>query len=597
MEKRSAEKLTGWDWTEPRGFLLWCLITMLFVGVASLLFINIGVPWGVTIPDDARAGYWATAIGSGVALAGSMVAIVLARRAHEVSQNLYQLEQRVEQRQVDNEIRHDVLEAVAAIRGLGDALVAHVASAAPMRDSAAKHMLRVALAGQSFTGPRDPLWRLCHGFKPDAVDNEAFLHGCRQLEIAIDRTLASPMALAAMTARLASIAEQDGIDNLEAEAVPNLLSTVRSALVNNLRRLPVDVRLSLAGLFSEGIGKHWDPASDPDGSELRGQALSAGFCGTLMAREAQHTAQGQSIVSAGCFYFWNLLQSVPARSDLVETISAHYAPILHDAMAEVAIRDSVERVLDSVSVIRTNDGGQILSLSARRLSLSIDLLRRKIPGLRMEVAYTDLQPETAFRLKQELDAQWQSAMAAHTYSATTRDCDATVDALLLLYQCQAVRLTLVDQKERDLALLDLGKDVFSLVSSMGRRAEIEAEVFRTMAKTAIAASFSVLGDDAASEAGGEWSDNLPPEYGFYAALCGTLACLAIGDMSERFAELTFRELESLYLQFATQVPPSAVDLEAGAKPVNESERIDLARFLLEQVRERLMNSVDEEAKD
>lgn len=103
MESLTDDKVPEhWDWTGPRGFQFWSVLTMVGVGVASMVFINLGVPWGVRLPGDARAGYWATAIGAGVALAGSLVAIVLARRAHEVSVNLYRLEQRVERRQLNN---------------------------------------------------------------------------------------------------------------------------------------------------------------------------------------------------------------------------------------------------------------------------------------------------------------------------------------------------------------------------------------------------------------------------------------------------------------------------------------------------------------
>ena len=587
MRDDTGHKAKGLDWTGPTGFLFWSLLTMIFVGIASVLFININLPWGAGLPDDARAGYWATAIGSGVALAGSLVAIVLARRAQEVSVSLYELEQRVERREADAQLRGHVIETVSAVRGLGDALVAFVAASAPIRDSLALHMLRVALAGQSFEGPRQPLWRLGHGFRPDPINDEAFLQGCRNLEVAIDRLLDSPAGIAAMESRLAALARQEGRNDLPRGAATNMLLTVRSALANNLRRLPADERLVLAGLFSERIGKGWPLESDPEQSELRGQALAVGFCGTLLARVANPVEGGQEIVSLGALHLWNILLSIPARTDLAGAIAAYHAPIQQDEEAFNHLRSSVDRVLDSISLAANDTDEQVSSLPARRLLESMHILRRRFPGLGLEAAYTDLQPQTAQRLDQVLEMEVQSAMAAHAYSAVTEDRDRTIDALLVLYRAQAVRLPLTGPDERARAMLDLGSDVLQVGMSMGRRAEVEADLLRAMASTAIAASFSVVGDDAGSQVQDDWTSALPPEHAFYAAACGALACCVAGETSDRVADLTTSNLEALYLQFVTPAPGREDGREPGKDHATTQERANAALAVLHLVIERL----------
>ncbi|MDV3467310.1 hypothetical protein RZA67_00975 [Stenotrophomonas sp. C3(2023)] len=468
------ESRKDWSWS-PGGFLFWSVTIALAVGLLSLLFVNFPLRLGLGVSEEVRAAYWGAAIGAGIGLAGALVAIVLARRSQDTSQEVLSLEQRSERRELDAMVRVEALGSAETLRLLGEAIVTFIASWAPVEKDVKPEIVRNWLLGATSPNQNANLGRLTWGYVPTPRDGELTLSASARLVDAIDNTLKSPVALSAAS-HACGQRESTG-DN---RSVRDRLIESRAYLVNNLRDFPKHEILAVSSLVSDVLVDkirkvHFNSGVSAAVLEQRVEISSLiAFVGTLMARDIR---KGH-IKPVGIESIFELLHLIPDRNSLIHSLEEHFGDGGVDSANSATVRESISRVLD---------GGGVADSLLEQHSASVAIcacVAAECAGAAVSLVDIPINKNT---LEQVLAAALRLSAQADNKLALAdvrNDKDLALEALADRYESRALTARFTGVEDVKAVRDSLWNDIWILGHRSHRNRPLAARAFRAMSNTA-----------------------------------------------------------------------------------------------------------------
>lgn len=463
-----------WSWS-PRGLLFWSVTIAMAVGILSLLFVNFPVRLGLGVSEEVRAAYWGAAIGAGIGLAGALVAIVLARRSQETSQEVLSLEQRSERRELDAMVRVEALSSAETLRLLGEAVVTFIASWAPVEKDVKPEIVRNWLLGATSPNQNLNLGRLTSGFVPTPTDGELTLSATARLVDAIDNLLKSPVALSAA----GHWRGKNGLARTNHSVRDQLLQS-RAYLANNLRAFPKHEMLAISSLVSDVLAEktrelHFDTGVSEAVLEQRVQMSSlAAFVGTLMARDLH---EGH-INPVGVKSLFDLLSLVPDRDSLTYSLTEHFGDGGISSANAGTLRESISRVLDgggiADSLLEQHSASMAIcaEVTAKCARAGVSLVDIPINKEILEQVLAG-----AIRLSAQADNKLALADVRH-------DRDLAIEAFADRYESRSLIARFNGVEDVKIIRQSLWNDIWILANRGARDRRLAARTFRAMSNTA-----------------------------------------------------------------------------------------------------------------